>query len=242
MLDAMFTIATLIICTLLTVPQQVSAIPENPATSSQLLQHSLVQDHHSLVKEFDQLEDSLQVEKNFLEDCRIFLQQYVNEINATYGLCLTLFEAANLVKDNFTKLNIPAEAGQALLAVFRLLDANPQLSPTKQIQFDDTKKAKGFQWPSMWSYFNLNSQRPDPRKHPNSPDTTPPMTTEPEFPSKFYVGDIEIFAGALTAILPIPGAHWLGSLLISDGLKRFSHGIKQLKDERQPLANAANCY
>lgn len=55
----------------------------------------------------------------------------------------------------------------------------------------------------------------------------------PDLPTDLVVGGVEMLAGALICILPIPGARWLGGTLIADGLHRAFNGITEMDEQNK---------
>lgn len=66
---------------------------------------------------------------------------------------------------------------------------------------------------------------------------TLPTLMDKELPGNCYLGGCELLAGALIVILPIPGAAWLGGVMIGDGFRRIADGVIQLSDERRADPN-----
>jgi len=81
-----------------------------------------------LEERFDELEDSIQSSEDPLAEGRIFLQCFIEEINAQYGLNLTLQDACILVRNNLHTLELPKEIEEVVLATIELMESDSRSS------------------------------------------------------------------------------------------------------------------
>ena len=189
-----------------------------------------------LIDEFDSLEDFFTQVDNPLNEGRKFFQAYINQINTRFGLNLTIPDACHLVRTNLEVLQIPLEAQNALLAIIELLEGNSRPTQIQKDRLEQLKKMPALYWPWEWKWFRLNKKmHRHNRQYSLSKENSPLMDTE--LPANCYLGGCELLAGALAFLVPIPGAAWLGGIMIGDGVRRVFDGIVQLSDERRADPN-----
>jgi len=139
-----------------------------------------------------------------------------------------------MIKGNIHNLDIKPPMKNVLIATISMLESdsaeNKYIIPALRI--------KGLYWPTKWNWFGLNK-----KKHKRNCQLKMaiaqlyPNRMEEELPSNCYIGAVELFAGALVFILPVPGAQALGTLMMGDGVRRVVDGVMQLGDERRANPN-----
>lgn len=175
------------------------------------------------------------------------MTSFLSEINSAYSLNLTIQDACLLIRQNLPTLSLDSEVQKMIIATIQLFEFSPD-------QIDEIMYSKiiphlpqstveslclSVYWPWEWKWFGLNIKR---HKKRNSASCIPggvPLLksklpeTEKELPGSCYMGGCEMLAGSLIFILPIPGAQWLGGLMVGDGVRRVIDGVIQLGDERR---------
>lgn len=103
--------------------------------------------------------------------------------------------------------------------------------------FDNQFLKKQFR---LWQEFNI-SLSANSSIFPHKIDTTQVRSskkrrkgvTQAEIPGSIVVGGVEVLAGALACILPIPGARVFGVGLMTDGCRRVLNGAEELDKSNQ---------
>ncbi len=213
---------------------------------SQILVQVDAPNSDALVDEFDKLEDILDASSDPLAEGRTFLDKFLNEINAKYGLNLTIQDACKLVRENLHTLQLHEETQRIILATIELYGSDLALTNTKEERFESnvdvtTKNLlmARIYWPWEWNWFGLNKNHKNKYQHAtkHTRNVNPSNLIAEDLPSNCYIGGCEMLAGALIFILPIPGAPWLGGLVVGDGARRVVDGVQQLGDERRNNPN-----
>ena len=199
-------ISTVLCCT----PQSGTCLSNDNSQMTRLVDKILNQVEmdgaDALKKDFDELELFVDSSSVPLTEGRNFLHSFITEINARYGLALTLESACKLVRENLDILQIPFETRDVLLKTIRVFESD---SSCTKAQDEKPAQLHGFYWPTEWNWFGLNKKNKD----NNSQDkfqTDIPHPAETELPGNCYIGGCELLAGALISILPLPGASYLG--------------------------------
>ncbi len=73
----------------------------------------------------DRLGEMIEASEDPLAESRKFLQTFLKELNAKYGLNLTLHDACRFVRDNFHALGLPEESREDILGVIALYEQEP---------------------------------------------------------------------------------------------------------------------
>lgn len=197
----------------------------------------------ALVEGFDKLEDILDASPDPVAEGRTFLNTFLNEINSQYQLNLTIQDACKLIRENLHTLPLPEESQKILLATIELYGSDVTLLSTNQENFESSielARKSSFPiahiyWPWEWNWFGLNKKHKTKYLHENkcAYNANPSNSTETDLPSNCYIGGCEILTGSLVLLLPIPGAQWLGGVMVADGVRRVFDGVQQLGDERR---------
>ena len=188
----------------------------------------------SVKAEFDQLHNVLSTSANPLNEARNFFQSFVNEINAKYGMTLTVPEAYQLIRVNLHSLQISTEVQNAILATLELLESGSDRMLMETQNVDHGDECHSFHWPWEWKWFGLNKKKDTDKHQPRLMSSTQPGK---ELPANCYIGGVEMLAGALVFLLPIPGAQALSIGIIGDGARRVIDGVVQLGEERRNDSN-----
>lgn len=188
----------------------------------------------SIKSGFDQLETAVDSAEDPLAEGRKFLHSFIEELNARYGLALTIQDACKIVRENIHTLQIPLETQNLLLITIELLESNLNSGSEDP---DQIGVSGAFYWPNEWNWFGLNKKKKEHHKVVTKALHSRPNSGEVELPGNCYVGACELLAGALIAIIPVPGALWLGGAIIGDGARRIIDGVVQLSDERRSDPN-----
>ena len=233
----MASLTTVSICILCSIPWDGCCIASDDSSESQefaseILSQVGAYNTNALMEEFDQLDKVLETSEDPLAEGRKFLDAFIREVNAQYGLALTISEACKLVRENLHILQIPLEVQNAILATIELLerDCVPTASQKQHLGQILEKNTLTTAWIFEWLILKKH-------KHKNKPlKLLPPScyaNPNQDLPSNCYMGGCEMLVGALIALLPIPGAAYFGGGVILDGLRRIADGVVQLGDERR---------
>jgi hypothetical protein len=226
------------ICILCSIPQEgvcAAAASESGAISAEVVHAIARGDEARLVEQFDELEKAIEASQDRLEESRKFLNSFVQQLNAQYGVTLTLEEGCALVQQNIEMFQLKEEERIFVLAVVERLLANPahfaahiqnRESPTVHVNH-------GLSWPWEWNWWGMNK-----KKHKN-PGGNVSMSCQvspnaPKFPDNdplppyVYTGGAEVLAGCLACILGtvFTPAWALGVGLVVDGTRRMYSGIE----------------
>lgn len=77
-------------------------------------------DYDRFERKFEDLEKALQNAEDPLAEGMKFIQSILDEVEAAYGVRITLAEACQMVKDNIDQLELPPEARESVLAVIEI--------------------------------------------------------------------------------------------------------------------------
>lgn len=201
---------------------------------------------NSLKNRFDEIELNIKFSENPFDECRKFLQSFVEEINAKHGLNLTVHEASMLVLENLHNLQAPIETKKIIIDIIAILEDSPNTN-IDQIRISDEaiitdNKDFGAYWPWQWNWFGLNKKNHKSKSSKKSSSSSFAASSlfgetnvDKELPSTMYLGGVEVFAGALVFIigLAFTPAYAIGSALMVDGTRRVFNGLEELDRQRQ---------
>ena len=215
-----------------------AATLETQTRAANILNHVADANEVGLVEDFDNLNKMICSSNDPLVEGRAFMQNFINEVNAQYGLSLAISDACNLVRDNIHTLQFPEETQSIVLRAIELLESNSLPAQDQNQTCKQSVESNGFmiKWPF---YLHGNIQK---HKHKHKHVTSLLCYIDPIFPSddlpaNCYIGGCELLAGALLCILPFPGAAYCGTVLMGDGARRVIDGVQQLGDERRANPN-----
>jgi hypothetical protein len=232
---------TLFLCCCPSVNANSSLQPQELAV--QVLDQVDAQNSNALIEQFDVLDEAFS--ENALAQGRKFLEAFIVEVNSKYGLNLTTTDACKLVRENLHTLNLSEDLQKVVLSTIKLYE--PDLQPTEvpkevsRLASNVGNVAMSLYWPWQWNWFGMNKKHKSNNSHfclsRHAYNTTGSTLMDEELPGNCYLGGCELLAGALVFILPIPGAAWLGGVMMGDGIRRVADGIVQLSDERRANPN-----
>jgi hypothetical protein len=247
----MASVAATSICILCCIPLDAvclvtDELPNSPRPASEILNQINAHNPDVLIEEFDRLNDVFDESGESLAEGRKFLQSFIEEVNSRYGLTLTMSEACKLVRENLHTLQVPLETQNIILTTIRSLEAGSDLMPGQKPNFQQIIEADSLAitGPAYWfiSKINKETNRKEHKDVQLKLDSfvacqANSTLMDTELPGNCYLGGCELLAGALIFILPIPGAAWLGGIMIGDGFRRVADGVIQLSDERRADPN-----
>ena len=199
-----------------------------------------------LIEKLDQLENRFEASNDPLEEGRKFLKNFINDINGQYSLSLTIQDACVLIEENLHILELPEEFKRIILNTVDLYKTDSRVPEIEKNTFRNnfidgslSRISLSLYWPWEWSFFGLNKSKK--HKHYHSELINYPCqianpidpTVGYDLPSNCYFGGAEMLAGALVCLVPLPGAVWLGRLMIADGTRRVIDGTIELGEERR---------
>jgi hypothetical protein len=248
----MVAIATLNVYMLCCIPWNGSCLENSESQESQrivgeIVHHIDSQNSESLTKKFDKLNKIFDSSKDSPADGRLFLHTVIKELNDKYGVKLTLSGACKLVRENLSALNLSEEFQNVLLSAIELYESDPMVVEVYKEKIKNNVQVirnlnnlsveNGWIRESFaWSWFSPTS--PSKHKHMDQhKESNHPEDMDKDLPSECYFGGCEMLAGALIYIVPIPGAAWVGRLMMGDGIRRLVSGTIQLGEERRNAAN-----
>lgn len=195
-------------------------------------------------EEFDQLHATFSINDPLIEGKKMF-QSMLDEANVRYGYRLTIPDACVLIRENLHILNLSPELKNTLLETVDLYQSEINITLRKKFfasniikQAKDQNASIHLYWPWEWSWFGLNknnkSNQPKCHLQRSKIDS---LSLNDELPGNCYIGGCELLAGALIAILPIPGAKFLGGVMVGDGIRRIFDGTLDLDNMRKADPN-----
>lgn len=218
----------------------ISESSESKKLVSEILLQVDAPNSDALVEKFDKLEEILNESSIPLTEGRNFLNSFLNEINAKYDLNLTIQDACKLVRENLHTLQLSEEFQRIILSTIALYESD-LTPPTNKEGFESSEAANKdllkahiyWTWEQNWFGLNKNHKNKIQHADKHTCHANPSNLMEKDLPSNCYIGGCEMLAGALIFILPIPGAQWLGGLMVGDGVRRVIDGVQQLGDEQR---------
>lgn len=207
-----------------------------------ILKPENIKDPESVLAEFDKIEEEFKLSSSPVEEVRVLFRAFVNEINARYGLGLTVSSACELIKNNLSGLQINQEDQTLIHALVELIESGSSQSFRELIEKRALayEKLDSFYWPWEWNWFGLNK-----KNHKNHNELQPQSIipvlvaaspipiSDKELPANCYFGAIELLAAPLVALLPVPGTSAAATMVFLDGVRRLTEGAIQLGEERR---------
>jgi hypothetical protein len=223
-----------------------STIDEEPSRIvEQILLKVDLGDTAGLQGQCDEVEASIQVSQDPVRKSRDFLMSFIAEVNARYGLSLTVLEASSLVRENLHLLPLSLEEKASLLMAVDLLEkGRSTITITLQEPCSESSPHLNanrwfghLYWPWEWSWFGWNKGKDRDKENRESSNQSIAKNVDVELPGNCYFGACEAFAGALLCLIPHPAAWSAGVAMIIDGGRRVADGVIQLSDERRSDPN-----
>lgn len=192
---------------------------------------SLIQSNseESLISEFNDFNEVVASAADPRRKAREFIKRFTEEINQSFSLKLSTKDVFTHFRENIDAFAIQPELQGTLLLILDSLESN-----TPIVFYSNENEPNGLYWPNKWKWFGLNKN--DKKKELIAMSSQSPAVNT-ELPGNCYAGACELLSGSLIVILPIPGARWLGGILIGDGIRRVTDGLIQLSDERRADPN-----
>jgi hypothetical protein len=120
-----FTAATTCLSLLCSLPHE--GICSTPDLAKEIVKNAENVNPEIFLNQIDQLEKELENADDTLAECRAFLRVLVAEMNAQYGISLTLQELCQTIRENLDAFQIPDENRAEFLEALDLLEAEDSL-------------------------------------------------------------------------------------------------------------------
>ncbi|MDE3046147.1 MAG: hypothetical protein KGJ02_05845 [Verrucomicrobiota bacterium] len=189
---------------------------------------------------FDELQQFFSNSEDPLLTAQDFFKAFLQEINTRYRLSLTLSEACQKIRENYSLLSLSQEGQETFLAVLEVLESE-NFPDTQQLTAESPRFRFLGPWAAKWlssNWFNpKKSNQCQKRKFLESSKKLRENEVAVEIPGSCIVGAIEAGAGVLVLFIPIPGSQLVGWGLMGDGGRRILDGVIQLSEERRKDPN-----